>query len=371
MSTLLQESLVLEEIKVNGYERVVKATDESAGLKAIICIHNTRLCRIALGGTRIYPYASFDDALTDALRLSKGMTYKSAVSESGWGGGKSVIIADNRHKKTSLLIAFAEAVNQLKGSYICAEDLGCSLEDIAVIAKHTPYAVGVPHEKSSGDPSYYTTRGVLRGIQAACKKRLGSDSLEGVSFAIQGLGSVGRKLVDLLFWQGAQITVTDLDREKADFLAKLYGVKVVEPEAIYEESCDVFSPCAMGAILNPSTVGRLSCKVVAGAANNQLLSEEDGEELMKRGILYAPDFVINAGGLINVSEETTEDGYHPARSRKKVDKIYDQLMTIFDIAAQSKISTSKAAERLAEYRLQYQIGRRVDPVYLHHASYSY
>jgi leucine dehydrogenase len=371
MGTRLQESLVMEDVKVSGYERVVKVTDEAAGLRAIICIHNLRLCRVALGGTRIYPYDSFDLALTDALRLARGMTYKSAVSQCGWGGGKSVIIADNRSKPETLLKAFAEAINQLKGSYICAEDLGCSPADIGVIAKYTPYAVGVPHEKSSGDPSYYTTRGVLRGIQAACKKQLGLESLEGVSFAIQGLGSVGRKIADLLFWQGATLTVADIDGEKAREVGKLYGAKVVSPEAIYETACDVFVPCAMGAILNGQTIPLLQCKIVAGAANNQLLSEEHGAQLMKRGILYAPDFVINAGGLINVTEEAAEEGYHPARALKNVNRIYDQLMTIFDIASQNNISTHAAAERLAEYRLQYQIGRRLEPIYLHHAGHSY
>jgi leucine dehydrogenase len=270
-----------------------------------------------------------------------------------------------------MFASFAEALNRLKGIYICAEDVGCTLEDIGEVARTTPFAVGLPHEKSSGNPSPFTAWGVFRGIQAACKKRFGSDSVQGRTIAIQGVGSVGERLAELLFWHGAKLILTDLNTEKAEHLANRYGGIAVPAAAIYEQECDVFAPCAMGGILNPQTLPKLRCKVVAGAANNQLLSDQDGEWLMRHNILYAPDFVINAGGLINVTEETMESGYDPLRARDKTGKIYDQLMMIFEISDKNRISTNHAAERLADYRLQYQIGRRLEPIYLHHANYSY
>lgn len=371
MATKLEDTLTLEDIKIPGYERVLKVTDDSVGLKAVISIHNLRLCKAAVGGTRIYPYASFDDALYDVLRLSKGMTYKSAVSGSGWGGAKSVIIADDRRVREDMLSAFADAVNLLEGLYICAEDVGCTIDDVATIAKRTPYVLGCPHEKSSGNPAPFTAWGVFRGIQAACKKCFGTDSLQGLTVAVQGVGEVGERLAAHLFWHGAKLIITDLNKNKAERLARCYGGIAVAPHEIYEQICDVFSPCAMGGVLNPVTIGKLRCQIVAGAANNSLLSEEDAEEIMKRNILYAPDFVINAGGLINVTEETMEHGYQPICARDKTDKIYDQLMLIFEIASQNQISPHMSAKKLAEYRLQYQVGRRVDPIYLHHAGVSY
>jgi leucine dehydrogenase len=372
MDTTLEDTLSLEELEVPGYERVIKVTDEPAELKAIICIHNRRLCKAALGGTRICPYPTFDEALVDAMRLARGMTYKSAVSESGWGGGKSVIIFDPQKKKPEkMLLAFAEAVNRLEGLYICAEDAGCTLEDINVIARKTPFVVGVPHQLSSGNPAPFTANGVFRGIQASCKKCFGTDSVDGLTIAIQGVGSVGMRLAEILFWQGAKLILSDLDQEKVERTARLYGAKVISPSSIFEQECDLFVPCAMGGILNSQTIPKLRCSIVAGAANNQLLTDEDGERLMQRNILYAPDFVINAGGLMNVTEETREGGYHPARARDKIHKIYDQLMMIFEISTQNQISTSHAAEKLADYRLQYQVGRRLEPIYLHHSNVSY
>ncbi len=372
MSTILEEQLVLEEISVPGYHRVVRARDAKSGLDAIIAIHDARLSKTALGGTRIYPYASFEDALTDVTRLSRGMTYKSVASECSWAGGKSVIIADPKKDKTeALLTAFAKAINRLEGQYICAEDVGCGPQDIAVIAEHTPYAVGIPHEKSSGNPSPYTAWGVFRGIQAVMHQLFGNDSVRGRTVAIQGLGSVGMILGELLFWHGAKLIVTDIHMDRAEGFAKQFGAKFVEPDAIFEQPCDVFAPCAMGGIINHPTIDRLRCRAIAGAANNQLLTDAEAEELRRLGILYAPDFVINSGGLINVTEETTAEGYNPFNARNKVDKVYDQLRLIFDIARKNGISTLKAVMQLVDYRLQHGIGQRTELIHMHHADKSY
>ncbi|MCX6988007.1 MAG: leucine dehydrogenase [Chlamydiae bacterium] len=367
MSLMLEDTLVLEEIVVEGYEKVIKIKDEKAGLLAIICIHDTTLGP-TLGGTRIYPYASFDDALVDVLRLAKGMTYKAAIAECGLGGGKSVIIIDPAKGKTEeMLRAFGRVVESLQGLYTCAEDVGCNMDDVEVISRSTKYVTGLHHEKSSGNPSYFTAWGVYRGMQAALKKAYGSESVKDRIVAIQGAGSVGSILAGLLFWNGAKLIITDLAQEKAEKLAKQYGGIYCPPEEIWKVECDVFSPCALGGILNSHTIPQLQCKVVAGAANNQLLTEGDGDELMKKGILYAPDYVINAGGLINVAEEVTLEGYSPEQSRRKTDKLFDQLTTIFDLAEKNGCSSNQAANSLVEYRLKHKIGKRIDLPCHHHA----
>jgi leucine dehydrogenase len=368
VSTNKNSELEVEKIDVPGYESVLKFTNKKAKLTAFIAIHNTAL-GMALGGTRIYPYATLELALTDVLRLSRGMTYKAAVSEVGFGGGKSVIVADPKTQKTpELLKAFAEAVHSLEGKYICAEDVGSSLADMAAIGKETPYVVGLPHETSSGDPGPFTAFGVYRGIQAVCKKVYGTESVKGRVIAIQGLGNVGWPLLERLFWAGAKIIVSDIVEERIKKAKQLYQVEVVSSDQIMRVSCDVFSPCAMGGILHETSIKGLSCKAVAGSANNQLLKEEDGDLLRERNILYAPDFVINAGGLLNVAQETYKEGYNPKRSREKIDKIYDGLLAIFDIAEKNKVSTHKAAVSLAEYRIQYGIGKRAEKPCFHHFS---
>ncbi len=372
MSTLLAEQLVIEEIAVPGFHKVIRARDAKSGLDAIIAIHDIRLGNVALGGTRIHAYKSFEDALEDVLRLSKGMTYKSVAAQCSWAGGKSVIIADPKKDKTDdLLISFAHAINSLKGEMICAEDSGSTPEDIATVAEHTPYAVGLPHEKSSGNPSPFTAWGVFRGIQAVMFQLFGSDSVKGRTVAIQGLGSVGSRLAELLFWHGARLVVTDTHMDRAEGLAKQFGAKLVKPEEIYDQPCDVFSPCAFGGIINPETIERLRCRAIAGATNNQLLKDSDAEELRRVGILYAIDFVINGGGLINVTQETTAEGYSPFTARNKIDGIYDQLRLIFDIASKNGISTLKSAMQLIDYRLKHGIGKRDELIHLHHAGISY
>lgn len=365
MSRTLEDTLVFDEIEVAGYEKVLKITDDQVGLKAIISLHNTKLGP-TLGGTRIYPYPTFDAALTDVLRLSKGMTYKSALAETGFGGGKSVIIRDPKHKTPELLASFAQAVNRLGGAYICAEDSGCTLDDATTISKYTPYVVGVRHEKSSGNPSPFTAWGVFRGIQSALKKVYGSDSVEGKTIAIQGIGSVGLFLAERLFWHGAKLILSDIDWDKTVAYAKQFGAQACPAEDILSVKCDVLAPCAMGGILNSQTIPQIQCKIVAGAANNQLLTDQDGDELTRRGILYAPDFVINAGGLINVAQETELEGYNPTLARLKTDKLYDQLMQIYDIAEQNCCSTHQAAVSLGDHRLKYGIGKRQNSPSHHH-----
>ena len=367
MPLVLEQALELEEIFVPSYEKVIKVSNQEVGLQAIICIHTTTMGP-ALGGTRIYPYPTFDAALNDAMRLSKGMTYKSAISECGWGGGKSVIIADPKKNKTKdMLYAFGQAVDRLHGEYICAEDVGCTPEDVLTISQATPYVVGLPHAKSSGNPSPFTAWGTYRGIQSVLRKVTGSDLLENRTVAIQGLGSVGFELAKLLFWVGARLIVSDIDIDKCRKIAELTGAEVVSPSDILKVECDVLSPCAMGGGINEQTIPHLRCKAIAGCANNQLLKDSDADELLARGILYAPDFIINAGGLINVSQELEPKGYDPIMSRNKIHHLYDQLMVIYDIAEHNRFSTHRAAMSLADYRLKYKIGKRIEPPCFHHS----
>jgi leucine dehydrogenase len=365
MPTVLEDSLTLEEIAVPGYKRTVKVTDPKAGLKAIICLHNIALGP-ALGGTRIYPYPTFEAALTDATRLARGMTYKSALADAGLGGGKSVIIADPAKKTEQLLLSFGRAVHKLGGSYICAEDSGSTTEDMAIIRRETPFVVGLHHGKSSGNPSPFTAWGTYRGIQSLLKKMTGSDSVFGKTIAIQGLGSVGAILAEHLFWGGAHLIVTDINPTRAAEIGKRFNARVVKPEEILTVECDVLAPCALGGGINEKTIPSLRCKAIGGCANNQLLKDSDSTMLMQRGILYAPDFVINAGGLINVNEEISFGGYNPQNSHNKIHALYDQLLMIYEIAERKRISTNQAAIALGDYRLEYGIGKRETPVRIHH-----
>ncbi len=371
LASLLQESqksLQFERIIVKGYEKVVKVTDAKAGLTAIIAIHNTTLGP-ALGGIRIQPYATFEAALEDALRLAKGMTYKSAVAEVGFGGGKSVIIADPKKQKTpELLMAFGAAVEKLGGTYICAEDMGCTTEDVKIIRRVTKHVVGLPHEKSSGDPGPFTAWGTFRGIQSVVKRLYMNDSLEGKRIAVQGLGNVGSHLVDHLFWAGAELILSDIDPIKLQKFAAKYGAKTVAPDQILKVECDVLVPCAAGGIINDQTIPEFRCKAIAGCANNQLLRDTHAQNLRDRGILYAPDFVINAGGLLNVAEELEDAGYNPKNPRYKVHHIYDTLLAIYEIADKNKESTHVAALSLADYRIKYAVGKRVIPPTFHHSA---
>ena len=342
----------LEKIDIPGYEEVYHVTEPSVGLQAIIAIHSTQRGP-AVGGARIFPYLTLDQALNDALRLSKGMTYKSLLADLHLGGGKGVIMADPRKEiSEGLLRAYGKAVHTLQGRYFTAEDSGMNQERLHIIRKETPYVLGLESEESSGNPCPSTAWGTLRGIQATLYELTGSCSLKGKIVALQGVGFVGEILAELLFWEGAKLLISDICPEKVEKICKLYDATAVAPDEIYDAACDVFSPCALGAILNENTIGRLKCKAIAGCSNNQLATPEAGVLLAERGILYAPDVIVNAGGVINVERELQKEDFRPSRSRDNTNKIYDRLITLFALAKASNITTDQAAIVWAEEKMQ-------------------
>lgn len=351
--------LTINELLIEGYEKVIEAIDSQTGLHCFIAVHNTFLGP-SLGGTRIHAYSSRDDALKDALRLAKAMTYKSAVAEDGLGGGKSVIIANPKKDKTqALLLAFAEVVNSLNGKYIAAEDVGSSFEDMVIIHERTQYVASL----NSGDPSRFTAWGVYQGLRAVAQHLWKNNSLKNRSVAIQGLGHVGSKLADILFWEGANLLVSDIDEQKEREYAHLYQAQILPKDKHFcFTECDILAPCAFGAIITPEVTPSLRCKAIAGGANNQLLHDSLGKDLFERGILYAPDFIINAGGILNVAAEFEPTGYQPQFVLKKVNNIYNILLHIFQQADQEKKSTLEIANKIAEYNLAHAIGKRQSPI---------
>lgn len=357
-------SLTLKELEIPGYEKVVEVKDDSCGMHGIISIHDTTMGP-ALGGIRFYPYANFDAALIDVLRLSQGMTYKAIMADVGLGGGKSVMIVDSTKKTEEQLRSFAKAINILEGEYIGAPDYGCTPKDMLEIRSTTRYVVAVPHTKSSGDPSGFTAFGTIVGLRASLKKVFGDESFKGKTFAIQGLGSVGLKIAETIFWEGGNLIVADPNEEKTKYAASRLGATVVASDEIMKVACDVFVPCALGAILNENTIPHLKCKAVAGCANNQLHKDTDALLLKEKGILYAPDFVINAGGLINVTFELDEKGYDPRLARAKICQIYDTLLAIYAKAEEENITTQKAVLLLAEHKLANKLGKREKELYFH------
>jgi len=342
----------LERIAQEGYEQIFKCEDPDSGLRAVIAVHNTTLGP-ALGGLRMWPYASWDDAIFDVLRLSKGMTYKSAVADTGLGGGKSVIIGNPKTEKTEALFrAMGRFVDSLEGRYITAEDVGTCVEDMVQVRAETKNVTGLPLDMgSSGDPSPWTALGCFHGIRACLEEKFGSGDMKGRTMAIQGCGHVGEFLARDLHKEGAELMLADISPERAKALADETGGTVVDPVEILSVECDVFAPCALGAVVNDETLDKLQCKIIAGAANNVLLREEHGLRLKEADILYAPDYVINAGGIINVSIEV-EGAYEAERSRKKVENIYVALKRVFEIAKEQNISTNEASNHLAEERLE-------------------
>lgn len=341
--------------KHGGHEQVVFCHDPSVGLKAIIAIHNTSLGP-ALGGTRMWNYKSEDEALVDVLRLSKGMTYKAAAAGLNLGGGKAVIIGDPKSQKSEgLFRAFGQFVNSLNGRYITAEDVGTSVTDMEYIFMESQWVTGISKEfGGSGDPSPYTAHGVLMGIKASAMEKFGSDSLKGKRVAVQGLGNVGSNLVRYLVEEGAKVVVADIDQQRVKNHVEKYGVESVSPEQILFTDCDILAPCALGAVVNDQTIKQLKCKVVCGGANNQLAEPKHGDQLRELGILYAPDYVVNAGGLMNVFVEL--EGYSSDRAFDKTRKVYDNVMNVFRIAKRDGVGTHVAADRLAEERIA-NIGR--------------
>lgn len=329
------------------YEELVFIQDKATGLKAIICIHDTTVGP-ALGGTRVYNYATEEEAIEDALRLARGMTYKNAAAGLNIGGGKAVIIGDPKEVKTeALLRTFGRYVEGLNGRYITAQDMNMTPEDLAMIHEETDHVVGL--EGKSGDPSPVTAFGVYRGILAAAKEAYGSDDIKGKKVAVQGLGAVGYNVCKYLHEAGAELYVTDIVEESVEKAVKELGATAVGLDEIYSVDCDIFAPCAMGAIINDETIEQLKCKVVAGSANNQLKEEKHGDMLAEKGIIYVPDFVINAGGVINVFEEM--QGYNEDRAMRRASAIYDSVTRIFEIAKEENISNAHAADKLAEERI--------------------
>ena len=337
--------------KHGEHEEIIFCHDKTVGLKAIIAIHNTSLGP-ALGGTRMWNYKTEDEALVDVLRLSKGMTYKAAAAGLNLGGGKAVIIGDPKTQKTEgLFRAFGQFVNTLNGKYITAEDVGTGEMDMEYIYMETPWVTGIPKDfGGSGDPSPYTAHGVLMGIKASVKEKLKTDSLKGVRIAVQGLGNVGSNLVKYLVQEGADITVTDIDQERVKRYVDQYKIRASHPDEILFTECDVLSPNAMGAVINDGTINKLKCQIVAGGANNQLHEPRHGDELKAKGILYAPDYVVNAGGLMNVFVEL--EGYSPDRAFDKTKKVYDNVLKVFEISKRDNIGTHTAADRSAEERIK-------------------
>jgi leucine dehydrogenase len=331
-----------------GHEQLVICNDSSAGYRGIIAIHSTTLGP-ALGGTRFWQYANDDEAIVDALRLARGMTYKNAVAGLNLGGGKSVIIGNNKTIDREMIFrAHGRFVESLGGRYITAEDVGTSTADMDFVHMETKNVTGLAGR--SGDPSPVTAHGVFRAIQASAKERWGSDDLSARIVTVQGCGHVGYYLSKELHEAGAKLIVTDIDQERVKQVVNEFGAKAVGPDDIYGVQADIFAPCALGGIINDKTIPQLRVAIVSGAANNVLLEERHGSELESKGILYAPDYVANAGGVINVYSELA--GWNSARSFRKADEIYDTILKVFAIARNEKIPTYVAADRLAEQRIQ-------------------
>ena len=342
---------VFEHIDGDGYEQVVFCSDDQSGLRSIIAIHSTALGP-ALGGTRFYPYETEEEALVDVLRLAKGMTYKAAAAGLDLGGGKAVIIGDpKRIASEELFRAYGRFVETLGGRYITAEDVGTALEDMDVVKRETRWVTGCSHTYGgSGDPSPVTAYGVLHGMKACALEVFGDASLKGRTVALQGVGKVGHALCGYLTEEGADVTIADVDVDNLARAVSDFGVETTPLDNVHTLDVDIFAPCALGGGINDDTISELRCKIIAGCANNQLEREEHGEKLRDLGILYAPDFVINAGGLINVEDELR--GYDRERAMHKVQAIYKQLQNIFAMARERNISTARAAIEHAQERIR-------------------
>jgi len=341
---------LLEQMGAEGHEQLVVVSDAGSGLKAIIAIHDTTLGP-ACGGTRIWPYKSEQEAIRDALRLSRAMTYKAAAADLPLGGGKGVIIADSHTEKTEALVrAYGRFVDTLGGRYLTTTDVGSTGRDMEYIKQETDYVVGLPTTSGgSGDTSIMTGLGVYMGMKACAKEAWGQESLTGKTVAMQGFGKVSTHTAHHLMKEDAILVVTDVFDEALD-RARDLGLEVVKPDDIYGVDCDIFAPCALGGVINPDTIPQLKCKVVAGGANNQLLTDGDGEKLHTLGIVYGPDYILNSGGIINAEAEIGRV-YNSDRAREKTERVYEIMERVIAISKNEEIPTARAADRLAEDRL--------------------
>ncbi|WP_339874523.1 Glu/Leu/Phe/Val dehydrogenase dimerization domain-containing protein [uncultured Algoriphagus sp.] len=352
----VSEGSIFGQITTMDHEQLVICNDEATGLKALIGIHNTTLGP-ALGGTRMWPYSSEEEAITDVLRLSRGMTFKNALAGLNLGGGKAVILGDPKLKNEAFLRRFGRFVQSLGGRYVTAEDVNMNTSDMEHIGLETRHVTGLPEIKGGGgDPSPVTAYGVYMGMKAAAKKAFGSDSLEGKRIGVQGVGQVGKYLIEHLVKEGANVLVTDIFEDKLQKVAKDTGAQVVHPSVIYDLEMDIYSPCALGATINDQTIDRLKCAVIAGGANNQLKDEaKHGRMLVEKGIVYAPDFLINAGGVINVGAEYF-GSYNRETVYKQTEKIFDTCLGILNKSEKENIPAQQAAIETAKARIE-AIGR--------------
>lgn len=357
----------IEEIEVEGYERVVSAKDPSSGLRCFIAIHST-LLGPSLGGVRLWHYETDKEALHDALRLAQAMTYKNALAEVGLGGGKAVIASEQVHgaKRRQLLQAFAEVVGYLQGDYIAAEDVGTTSADMAIIKEKVPYVAALSTIKSSGDPSRFTAWGVLKGMQACAEAVWGSEELKGKRVAIEGAGHVGGKLAELLFWHGAELLLSEIDDKRLSMFCHTTGAKAIGDGCFYSTECDILCPCALGGGINSQTIPHIRAPIIAGSANNQLADSLCAEALFEKGILYAPDYVINSGGIINASMEFAEGGYDATAAREKTFAIGGRLKKIFELSRLQNKNCEKIAAALAEQYLAAGVGRRKSAIEFSH-----
>ncbi|MBI1305351.1 MAG: leucine dehydrogenase [Bacteroidetes bacterium] len=342
---------MFEGLSEHNHEQILVCNDTQTGLKALIAIHNTTLGP-GLGGTRMWMYHNEAEAVRDVLRLSRGMTYKASISGLNLGGAKAVIIGDSHHDKSEALMRrFGRFVNNLGGKYITAEDVGTTTKDMEYVNMETDHVVGLPESRGGGgDPSPVTAYGVYVGIKASAKRKWGTESLTGKKIAVMGIGKVGMHLLEYLHKDGVRFYVSDMNEDALNEAANRYGAQVVTGDEIFDTDAEIFAPCALGGIVNSETIDRLKCEIIAGAANNQLEDEDiHGPMLTDKGILYAPDFLINAGGLINVYSEYT--GYHRENAIRDTERIYETLSSIYKLSDEEGIHTQAAATKLAEKRI--------------------
>ena len=344
---------IFEYMERYDYEHLFICQDKALNFKAVIAIHDTTLGP-ATGGCRMWQYDNEMDAIEDALRLARGMTYKYAAAGVNLGGGKAVILGDPKRKdREPIFRLLGKFIDRLGGIYITGEDVGTTLKDMEYIHMETPHVVTLPsYLGGAGDIAPMTAFGVIRAMQACCKRVYGSDEIRGKTIAVQGLGAVGHNIVGQLHELGAKLVITDIDQDKVQAMVNRYEVRAVQPEEIYDVDCDIFCPCALGGIINDETLARLKCKIICGAANNQLKEERHGEILEEKGIVYAPDYIANAGGTIYDTDRLETGSVNNERGKEKVSRIYDNMQRVFEISDRDTIPTFLAADRLAEERIQ-------------------